>query len=512
MNKQTGKWGERGQDGRLVLVGLAPALAERTVVAAGGPEQAAALATDALSRLHSLIANGVNMAVSRAGADGRLIEVWLPGWVVGQMDSAIGSQSGLGDRSAVMSAALEAHLLALTGRTDDDSDQGGKLTGPGAGVGDVPAPTFWQDELTAASASVRRAEALSNAASAGRSIARLEGLLNTRADGPLMKAHEVFPPKEMQVGALDPALVLVGSRVSVGSDAFVEPASGDWNQFAAGLSGLTNRVAPTLWAASRLLEMQIDAGGIPIPLGEFLVGVMGDAWRIGEGLTAWEGEHESSGFAVAARWPKLPRARRAASRLRDADPEAEHRRRLAQATTSFIEYSLITATVNLSGKVRERGPMAVLGLAAARLDSQGRPVVGVYSSAQRLLMKLGALGASCSYPHSDEAWRAYVAHLRDFAPPIEYSGMLRMLRLMDASTSRVNFYERVAEFQMQDPLTKRRKGSASKGHPTDANGFIGRLREWGLLVFEPGVFGPEALTERGRAFLAGLDEGAAILG
>jgi len=503
---------------RLLVVAMDSDLVRQVEAVAGGAEGLAPVITDAVSRRQALRAIGQEIP-EPVGSSGRaqMVEVWLPGWVLEQIDGAVGATPALQDRSSVLAAAVQGHLQAIGGSRRAPSVDEAPLSSPSQRQASIPSAGAPSPSTSRASRpSVPRVIGTGDldwASRAERSTRRLETLVNGGASGPL-QASDLFPPADLRVSSLKATEVQVGLRSRVTSE-FVDPAPiverarrGGPVPVSAGsrwgerLSGLTNRVAPTLWATSLLVRLQETAGGQPIDYPEFVTAVMGEAWAIGEGLRIGETVGSSSRFAADARWRKLAMARRSPDP--DADPEAVRAQRLAQAATGFIEYSLIAW--RQAGRTRPgsaRGPMHALGLADAWLDTSGVKVA-VRPAAVPFLQALGAMGASCEYPHSLDAWTEYQRYLLDHERCTESHDMLALLRVLAQSTSRGDFYESAATLHMSSEEFARRRGRESKAYSTDANGSIGRLREWGLVSMDPGTFGWAAITQRGRDALEGL--------
>ena len=504
---------------RLLAVAIESDLAEALASEGRGPGEAAVL-TDAVARLHALLAAGRDLP-ERVRPAGRLelVETWLPSWVIAQVDSSVGARPGLDDRADVVAAALAAHLSTSRGPLSRLA-----RTGPGApgaavdrrGIGEARAAVFMDSKAPESSlrSEVRapgRPAPLTSAGRAERAQRRLELLVNA-GEAMRFKASELFPPADLQsVKPLDPGEVVVGlanaERLELADwggprgqrELWTDEANREHQQSGLHLSGLTNRIAPTLWGTSRLAELQLDSGGQPIAYGDYIASLMPDAWRIGEGLEKADRVGWAVKFAPGARWPKLPRRRRETGD----DVEMERTAQIAQAVTSFIEYSLISwRPMTRSSAQPARGPMALLGLADI-WDDAGEVWVSTTPDALPLLSQLGELGTSCLYPHSGDAWSAYSRFLAAGRGSFERDDLLAFLEILAGADSRATFFEAAAAHAINEQKIERRRGAASKGYSTDASGVIGRLREWGLVSLDAGSFGWSAITQRGCVELEG---------
>ena len=499
---------------RLLAVAIDSDLAEALAAEGRGPGEAAVL-IDAVARLHAVLAAGRDLPRRGGRPAGRLelVEVWLPSWVMAQVDSSVGARPGLDDRADVVAAALAAHLSTSRGplSSPGSPDRGGSgAAPPGPELDRAPTDAVMVPSLgeTGFSPELRppgKPALLTSAARAERALRRLGSLVNA-GGGLRLEPTDLFPPDDLDIAEpLDPGAVLIGSadarrlEVMAPADRVQEASAG----LAAGdqaehgpdthLSGLTNRIAPSLWGTARLADLQLASGGRPVRYGDYIAALMPDAWRIGEGLEKSAQAGWALKYAPGARWPKLPRRRRGGGD----DLEMERIAQIAQAVTGFIEYSLISWRPSKRASTRPaRGPMALLGLADI-WDDAGEVRVSVTPDALPLLAELGELGASCRYPHSEESWAAYSRFLASGRGTFERDDLLAFLEILAGSDSRATFFESAASHAMREQKIERRRGAASKGYSTDASGVIGRLREWGLVSFDAGSFGWSAITQRG---------------
>jgi DNA-binding CsgD family transcriptional regulator len=271
------------------------------------------------------------------------------------------------------------------------------------------------------------------------------------------------------------------------------------------LSGLTNRIAPTLWASTRLVLLAGDEG--PVTPARLLASVVPDAWRIGAGLDAWEEEQRrliqsrpgakrrGVPFHFSARWPSL------------SGPET----REASSVVGFVTFSL--GDWRGTGSAVS-GPLFTLGLAELLpTRSKTQPLyLRPTRKAVDLAQELGMTDASCWYPYDDAAWRAIRECLRS-TPTLELDRLVRALRVVGESEGTADFQEGIARaFDLPETSTGSRRASEAGGH-------LARLRELGLVTI-PGAydldlyrlldvqpridapaFGPDAITARGQALL-----------
>lgn len=272
------------------------------------------------------------------------------------------------------------------------------------------------------------------------------------------------------------------------------------------LSGLTNRIGPTLWASTQLVTLAGDEG--PVTPMRLLEVVLPEAWRIGAGLDAWEeaerariqsrpgAKRRGVPFHFSARWPSL------------SGPET----REASSVVSFVNFSL--GDWRGTGSAVS-GPLFTLGLAELLpTREKGEPLfVRPTVKAFELAAELGRVDASCWYPYGDEAWSVVRECLRT-TPTGELGRAAWALHLVGETRSTSEFQEAIgATFGIPSTGTGSRWASEASGH-------LARLRELGLVTI-PGAydldlyrsidrprgrdaeaFGPTAITERGHELLA----------
>ncbi len=498
---------------RMLAVALPLALYSRAETAAHAAQIALPdFITDAVDGLAAMIEAGIAPPRSDApGTDLKLLRIPVAPWVMERLDAMIGAVETFPDRSSVVRAALIAQVDEV-GFLASEVPVGGWAATPSPSDHARVAPSgAWAHVLSAnvGAQPAARGFAMPMPAAADDSVrrtlrarSRLWSLAESRAMGkPGVPMESLLAPVDVSaIPALAPSEVQVGLSTEVVARALsfttlaelpVIPEQRDGD-----LYGLTNRIAPTLWAAAQLVAMQVEQGGGPVLYGRFIQHVMPLAWRIGIGIEKWEGEQPRDkgsagrGFQASARWPSPPRF---------VDDEERSARREASTVYGFVEYGLLTWTAGSSwtapGKGWARGPLAALGLVAAHANADDGSVwleatrVGV-----EFLGEMGRAGASCAYPHNQAAWAAYTEFLRS-VNPLELERMDRVLNAVALSHVREDLLVKVG---VMDP-----KSMGSRNGPMNfANGYIARLREWGLLQPAQPKFGPKALTERGIAELS----------
>ncbi len=480
-----------------------------------------AVITDAVDAMAAVLATGGEVpAVPVGDSEDVLLRVPLSMWAMDCLDGLIGSRPQFADRATVVRAALTLHLMGsegvlplLTlgvglwgtsgGRRGQGDDRGPLANADvqsfqrvwGQDVGVVPAPRIGAGP-GAPGMYRARSDPEREARMTARALSRLEAFATSRPMGstPLDLAVLLAPVPADDVLAIAPEGVRIGldhetARLADGMDGFAALSSERYQEPDRDVYGLTNRVTPTLWAASQLVKLQVAAGGHEVGYGDFMSYVMPHAWRIGIGLERWEGDHGMEGgsqvrlYRSSARWPSRPT---------DATDPDRARRREASTAYGFVEYALLTWTRAGRGSSRAgwaRGPLAALGLVQARADADGAVWLSATGPAVRLLSELADAHTSCAYPHSGEAWHAYKSFLLD-ANPDELNQMNWVLNAVAVSRSR----DEIARQASSIGDTGDKVSSKSLTH---ANGYVARLREWGLLQLARPKFGMKALTPLG---------------
>lgn len=454
------------------------------------------LVIDAIEGLAAMVDAGMAPPVPPADRETpRLLHARVPNWAMGRLDALVGAAPHLLDRAAVVRTAIAAHLSGL------DDGPPAFLLQRVAPAEVAPSPPVFSSAATQMSASAIRDPGLSrrrdssdlDVRRAQRARARLSGLASGRAMGPEPLSVETLaaPSDIADVSPLAPSDVRIGLAPAVASRALdcegFAPLPHDRSPDEMSLYGLTNRVSPTLWAASCLIEMQVEQGGEPVAYSAFLARVMPAAWRIGAGMEKWERTERSNPgaptrrFLSSARWPSVPDP---------SDPERAERRE-ASTVYGFVEYALLiwmtgSRQTSVGGG---RGPLIALGLVDAYARDDGAVFLSATSAAVRLAVGLGRAGASCEFPHNADSWLAYEEFLTE-ANPLELQRMDTMLDVIATAEDRAGVFDSAERIDPQVQET-------TSGSATLANGYIARLREWGLIEPVRPKFGMGALTPRG---------------
>lgn len=254
------------------------------------------------------------------------------------------------------------------------------------------------------------------------------------------------------------------------------------------LSGLTNRIAPTLWSSSELVRL-VSRRGQAVTAVEFLREVMPGAWTFGAGLKEWEDDQRAQlrarpgmsraglPFHAAARWPSL-----SGRMLRE-----------ASSATSFVSFSLGTWASRTS---QFDGPLASLGLVEVAPGPDGWWRLRPSERGVDLARDLAGTSASCEYPHEEDAWRVLEPMLTT-SPTRELERMALALAAFVRARNTEEFEQQVVE-RVPSPTGK---PLGARALATEAGGHLARLREMGLVQIGSRRFGEQSITERGYRLL-----------
>lgn len=231
------------------------------------------------------------------------------------------------------------------------------------------------------------------------------------------------------------------------------------------LFGMHNRDYPSLWVARQLVDY-LDEGQLVFE--EFAERVTEEAWFFAQALQSLEEEGTPK---LTALFP------------------TNHEKR-PTASSAFRTFAIGTITAN--APVRAEGALflwRVIDVDASR----GGLTVGLTESGRDLLEQLAGLTAVP--PHSPEQARVFVSYLREHAPA-DWWGFERLLAIVGERPTRV---ELVEAFHAGRPDWRASVAA------TNAQGYLARAREWGLIA--PKVMnGRYELTELGADLAEGVAE------
>jgi hypothetical protein len=228
------------------------------------------------------------------------------------------------------------------------------------------------------------------------------------------------------------------------------------------LFGMHNRDYPSLWVARRLVDY---VGQGPLVFEEFAERVTDEAWSFAELLSSLEGEGAQK---LTALFP------------------TNHAKR-PTASSAFRVFAIGNVTAN--GRVRAEGALFLWRVIDVS-PSEGGFVVGLTEPGRVLLEQLA--GLTVVPPHPPEHARAFVAHLRVHASA-DWWGFEQVLAIV---TERPTRLELVEAFRAARPDWRETVAA------TNAQGYVARAREWGLIA--PKVIdGRYELTELGAEVAEG---------
>jgi hypothetical protein len=229
------------------------------------------------------------------------------------------------------------------------------------------------------------------------------------------------------------------------------------------LFGMHNRDFPSLWVAFRLAER---AASGPVPYEPFVQRATEEAWEYAEAL---RGLAESGGQKLTALFP-----------TNRAKPQSA-----ADAFKAFAVGSVINGN---DRRLRAEGPLFSWRVCQAKRSPAGDLLIGLTSDGWRLLQGLD--GISLQLPHAPELARTFLEHLRRHAPG-DWWGLRAVVA---AVADQPNRLELVETFQRERP------DWGSNVAATNAQGYVARAREWGL-VQPKQIGGRYTLTEFGTEYL-----------
>lgn len=231
------------------------------------------------------------------------------------------------------------------------------------------------------------------------------------------------------------------------------------------LFGMHNRDYPSLWVARRLVDYLTDG---PLVFDEFAERATEEAWSFAQALRSLESE--------------------AAQKLTALFP-TNHAKR-PTASSAFRVFAIGTVTAN--APVRAEGALFLWRVIDVRA-SDGGFIVGLTERGRNLLERLAGLTVAPPHPH--EYARTFVAHLRKHAPA-DWWGFERALAIVAERPTRPEVVEafRAARADWRESVAA-----------TNAQGYVARAREWGLIAPKV-VEGRYELTELGAEICEGAAE------
>jgi hypothetical protein len=162
------------------------------------------------------------------------------------------------------------------------------------------------------------------------------------------------------------------------------------------------------------------------------------------------------------------------------------------AERRFQDFAIGVLSRDESGSLTARGPL--LGWSICQVQDVGtEPLIGITEEGWRLLDRVA--GISLAVPHERQAAESFMDHLRLFAAE-DWSGMMLALRAAAMEMDRRALAE----------LFQTELGGTPAVAGTNASGYVGRCREWGLLTPELDA-GAYVLSDFGSEYLEAHDDG-----
>ena len=294
---------------------------------------------------------------------------------------------------------------------------------------------------------------------------RRRGRLRSVSDA-VPVAREAAAVGDVPAGAPTAAIELATTALpAMASDGPV--IAGEAQPVSEPLFGLHNRDYPSLWAAARLAAY-VETG--PLAFEEFAERATNEAWEYAAGLRHLESE---LGAKLTALFPTNWEKREA-------------------ATGAFRMFAIGSVTV-AGTAVRATGPLFLWHVIDVEWRG-GEIAVGLRAEGRELLSRLA--GMTVEPPHPHEHAHIFLEHLRHHAPA-DYWGFELVLATVAERPSRS---ELIGAFQRARPDWRESVAA------TNAQGYVARGREWGLIA--PKVAeGRYELTKYGAELIrGGVDE------
>jgi len=210
------------------------------------------------------------------------------------------------------------------------------------------------------------------------------------------------------------------------------------------LFGMHNRDYPSLWAARRLASFVEEEQ--TITFNEFAERATEEAWTYAAELRALEPE---LGIKLTALFPTNVDKRTTAS-------------------GAFRSFAIGSVSADEAG-MRADGPLFLWRIIGVEARDES-VAVGLRREGRDLLASLS--GLTVAQPHPPELARAFLAHLRKHAPP-DYWGFDHVLQTVAERPTRADL---VGAFQQA------RGDWRESVAATNAQGYVARAREWGLIA------------------------------
>jgi hypothetical protein len=232
------------------------------------------------------------------------------------------------------------------------------------------------------------------------------------------------------------------------------------------LFGMHNRDYPSLWAARRLVDYQVDGA---VSFEAFSERATEDAWAFAETLRSLEAQ---LGTKLTALFPTNREKRQAAS-------------------DAFRVFAIGVVTSH-GLELHSEGPLFQWGVIDV-FRRDGALLVGVTEPGRGLLERLEKL--TVRPPHDPRLARIFLEHLRECAPS-DWWGFQQTLDIVTKRPTRIELLEafRIARPDWRESVAA-----------TTAQGYIARAREWGLIAPKV-VDGRYELTEFGAELAGGTAE------
>lgn len=242
--------------------------------------------------------------------------------------------------------------------------------------------------------------------------------------------------------------------------------SGQAEVIAEPLFGMHNRDFPSLWAAHRLADYAAD--GV-VTFEEFAERATEEAWEYAESLRGLE---RDLGMKLTALFPT-------------------NREKRQTASSAFRVFAIGSVTTS-SEFIHAEGPLFLWRVIDVE-QRDGGVVVGLTEVGRGLLARLA--GLTISQPHPPEQARVFLDHLREHAPA-DFWGFKRALDVVAERPSRA---ELVEGFRTARPDWRESVAA------TNAQGYVARAREWGLVAPKV-VDGRYELTALGAELAEGVEQ------